>query len=95
MNSKELVLMFLFAAVENQPEPQIAYDNCCMGAYEFASSLGPIADELLAKFDREQPFTHLLYVECEDVAKAMYQYMLKHCDMPNSLRDLEGYYETE
>lgn len=66
-----------------------------LGAYEFASSLGPIADELLAKFDREQPFTHLLYVECEDVAKAMYQYMLKHCDMPNSLIDLEGYYETE
>lgn len=89
MKSKELVLMFLFSAMENQPKPQAAYATCGLGAYEFAYSLGPIADELLAKFDREKPFTHLLYVECEDVAKAMYQYMNTYDHMPNSLSDLK------
>lgn len=94
----KLVMMFLFAALEREvythevpqcPDEVSVYERCGMGAYEVALSLSDMAHEMLAGFDRERPFSDLLYTDCDNVAVALYIFMREQDFMPTSLNALE------
>lgn len=94
----KLVMMFLFSALEREvythevpqgPDDISVYENCGMGAYEVAMSLSDMAHEILSGFDRERPFSDLLYTDCDNVAAALYKFMREQGFMPTSLNALE------
>lgn len=101
MKDFNLVAMFLFSALEGQVlkhestpyyltgQSLGAYERCGMGAYEVAQNLSAMAQEILDKFNPENPFTDLLYTDCDTVAATLYDFMREHKFMPTSLYSLE------